>query len=76
MKDEFYTVRGWDVATGFQTREVLEKLGLSDISDRLEKAGLIAWAQFHSYTPTVEKQLGALDGKSTRKKASFFLTFF
>ena len=41
MKDEFYTVRGWDVATGFQTRAKLEELGLGDIADQLEKDGYL-----------------------------------
>lgn len=42
MKDEFYSVRGWDVPTGFQTRSKLEELGLSDIADWLEGEGHLA----------------------------------
>lgn len=42
MKDEFYAVREWDVATGFQTRAKLEALGLGDVADRLEGEGLLA----------------------------------
>lgn len=41
MKDEFYELRGWDVATGFQKRDKLEELGLGDIADGLEGAGLV-----------------------------------
>lgn len=42
MKDEYYQFRGWDVATGLQTRASLEALDLPDIADGLEKGGLIA----------------------------------
>jgi len=42
MKDEYYQLRGWDVATGLQTRAKLEELGLKDISQRLEQEGLLA----------------------------------
>jgi len=42
MKDEFYEIRGWDVATGFQTRAKLVELNLADVAKGLEQAGLIA----------------------------------
>jgi len=42
MKDEFYQLRGWDVATGLQTREKLETLNLKDVADQLEKEGVLA----------------------------------
>jgi aldehyde:ferredoxin oxidoreductase len=42
MKDEFYQVRGWDVASGLQTRAKLDELGLSDVADDLENVGLLA----------------------------------
>jgi aldehyde:ferredoxin oxidoreductase len=42
MKDEYYQLRGWDVATGLQSRAKLEELGLRDIADDLEQRGLIA----------------------------------
>ncbi|MBL7210069.1 MAG: hypothetical protein ISS52_08220 [Dehalococcoidia bacterium] len=42
MKDEYYRPRGWDVATGLQTRGKLQELGLEDITDDLERRGLIA----------------------------------
>ncbi len=45
MKDEYYKLRGWDVATGFQTRAKLDALGLKDIADDLEKRGLLARSQ-------------------------------
>jgi len=42
MKDEFYQIRGWDVATGLQTKAKLEELGLSDIADVMGREGLLA----------------------------------
>ncbi|MFC1944732.1 aldehyde ferredoxin oxidoreductase N-terminal domain-containing protein [Chloroflexota bacterium] len=44
MKDEYYGLRGWDIASGLQTRGSLEVLGLSDIANDLEKSGLLAGA--------------------------------
>jgi aldehyde:ferredoxin oxidoreductase len=44
LKDEYYSLRGWDVATGFQTRAKLEQLGLGDMVEDLEQRGLIAVA--------------------------------
>ena len=41
MKGEFYQIRGWDVATGLQTRAKLEALGLSDVARKLEVEGLL-----------------------------------
>jgi aldehyde:ferredoxin oxidoreductase len=41
-KDEYYQIRGWDVATGLQTRANLEELDLAEIADDLERRGLIA----------------------------------
>lgn len=35
MLNEYYIVRGWDVETGFPTREKLEELGLKYIADEL-----------------------------------------
>ena len=40
MKDEYYELRGWDMATGLQTRKKLEELGLNDIAEELEQQGL------------------------------------
>ncbi len=42
LKDEFYALRGWDVASGRQTMATLSKLGLEDIARELEQKGLIA----------------------------------
>lgn len=42
MKDEYYQLRQWDVATGLQTRVKLEDLGLKDVAQDLELRGLIA----------------------------------
>jgi aldehyde:ferredoxin oxidoreductase len=36
MKDDYYQLLGWDVPTGLPTRSTLEKLGLSDVADRLD----------------------------------------
>jgi aldehyde:ferredoxin oxidoreductase len=41
MKDEFYALRGWDVATGLQTKAKLEELGLRDVIADLEPKGLV-----------------------------------
>jgi len=42
MKDEYYQIRQWDVATGLQTRARLEELGLGGVADDLEGRGLLA----------------------------------
>lgn len=41
MKDEYYALRGWDVATGLQTKAKLEALGLDDVAADLEDRGLV-----------------------------------
>ncbi|NQT73894.1 MAG: hypothetical protein HQ553_14190 [Chloroflexi bacterium] len=41
MKDEYYALRGWDVATGLQTKAKLEELGLDDVAADLEGRGLV-----------------------------------
>jgi len=41
MKDDYYRARQWDVASGLQTKNKLEKLGLHDIVKDLEKRILI-----------------------------------
>jgi aldehyde:ferredoxin oxidoreductase len=41
MKDEYYQLRQWDIATGLQTRAKLAELGLKDIAQDLEQRGLI-----------------------------------
>ncbi|MCK5423069.1 MAG: hypothetical protein KAJ08_12935, partial [Deltaproteobacteria bacterium] len=40
MKDEYYLLRGWDVASGMQTKGKLQKLGLDFLLDEMEKGGL------------------------------------
>ena len=42
VKDEYYSLRGWDVGTGLQTRAKLEELGLGDIVEDLGGRGLLA----------------------------------
>jgi aldehyde:ferredoxin oxidoreductase len=39
MKDQYYALRGWDIATGVPTRETLAQTGLEDIARDLEKSG-------------------------------------
>jgi aldehyde:ferredoxin oxidoreductase len=41
MKDDFYALRGWDVATGLQTKTKLAELGLRDVAADLELKGLV-----------------------------------
>lgn len=41
MKDEYYELRGWDVASGLQTRAKLDELGLQEIAQDLEQRGLV-----------------------------------
>ncbi len=41
MKDELYALRGWDVATGLQTKAKLVELGMGEIADDLNKRGLV-----------------------------------
>ncbi|MGB2981756.1 MAG: aldehyde ferredoxin oxidoreductase C-terminal domain-containing protein, partial [Candidatus Zixiibacteriota bacterium] len=42
MKDKYYQLRGWDAATGLQTRTKLEELGLAEVADDLDQRKLIA----------------------------------
>ena len=39
MKNKYYELRGWDIATGIPTRETLEQAGLKDVARDLEKRG-------------------------------------
>jgi len=44
MKEEFYNLRGWDVATGLPTETNLKALDLADISEAMkevESAGIV-----------------------------------
>jgi aldehyde:ferredoxin oxidoreductase len=41
LKDEYYSLRDWDVDTGLQTRAKLEELGLGDIVSDLAQRGLL-----------------------------------
>ncbi|MBE0481162.1 MAG: hypothetical protein IBX68_09305 [Dehalococcoidia bacterium] len=41
MKDDFYRLRGWDAASGFQTKARLKDLGLEDIAGVLAEDGLV-----------------------------------
>jgi len=44
VKTMFYEFEGWDPKTGWPTRECLQKLGLSEVADELEKAGKLGVA--------------------------------
>ncbi|MCP4289305.1 MAG: aldehyde ferredoxin oxidoreductase family protein [Gammaproteobacteria bacterium] len=37
MKDDYYALRGWDVATGTPTEETLKTLGLEDVAGDMQK---------------------------------------
>ncbi len=39
--DEYYEARGWDVKTGLQTRDGLERLGLKWVAESLKKYGKV-----------------------------------
>jgi aldehyde:ferredoxin oxidoreductase len=41
MLDEYYKVRGWDKTTGRPTRKTLERLGLAEVADELERCGCL-----------------------------------
>lgn len=41
LKDEYYSLRGWDIETGFQTLEKLKELDLEDIARELDRMGLL-----------------------------------
>jgi len=41
LKDEYYTIRGWDASTGLQTAAALGRLGLSDVAADLDRRGLL-----------------------------------
>jgi len=41
LMDEYYVLRGWDVATGRPTVAKLKELGLADVAEELTKRGLI-----------------------------------
>jgi aldehyde:ferredoxin oxidoreductase len=45
MKDEYYQLRGWDVATGRQTRKKLDELELNDLVEALDHRGLMAGSE-------------------------------
>ena len=42
MKDEYYDIRGWDVATGLQKKKGLEDLELKDVAEIMDKEGLLS----------------------------------
>jgi len=42
MRAEYYQFRHWDVATGLQTKAILQELGLADVADELERRRMLA----------------------------------
>ena len=42
MKDEFYSMRGWDVKTGLQTKSQLAALDLTDVAEVIASEGLLS----------------------------------
>jgi len=42
MKDEYYSLRGWDVESGLQRGSTLEKLGMGDVASHLKKVKKLA----------------------------------
>ena len=44
VKTMFFEFEGWDPTSGWPTRESLEKLGLGNVADELEKAGKLGKA--------------------------------
>ena len=40
MLDEYYKLRGWEVATGIPNRKKLEEIGLRDEANELEKLNI------------------------------------
>jgi aldehyde:ferredoxin oxidoreductase len=41
MKDRYYELRGWNLASGVPTRTTLESFGLEDVADELEREGVL-----------------------------------
>jgi len=41
MKDEYYTLRGWDLKTGIPTKETLKKSMLGDVAEDLRKRRIL-----------------------------------
>jgi aldehyde:ferredoxin oxidoreductase len=39
FKTQFYSLQGWDTATGYPTRAALDSLGLAYVADELERNG-------------------------------------
>ena len=39
--DEYYTLHGWEMESGLQTRETLRSLGLDTVAKRLESVSLL-----------------------------------
>lgn len=52
MKNKYYELRGWDVATGIPTRETLEQAGLKDVARDLEKRGKLPGKSTEEHSKT------------------------
>jgi len=44
FKTHFYKLQGWDIKSGYPTRQTLESQGLAYVADELEKAGKLGSA--------------------------------
>jgi aldehyde:ferredoxin oxidoreductase len=42
MLTEYYSLHGWDPETGWQRREPLQKLGLKEVADKLDRYGCLS----------------------------------
>ena len=49
--DEYYRLRGWDVTTGWPTREKLNELGLGGVYDPMVEGGTQAKATLPALPP-------------------------
>ena len=41
IRNEYYRLRNWDKETGYQTKELMESMDLSDVAAELNSMGLL-----------------------------------
>jgi aldehyde:ferredoxin oxidoreductase len=56
LKDEYYTLRGWDLATGVPTRATLLDQGLDDVARDLAAAGILPTSGDDGHAPVVRSR--------------------
>jgi aldehyde:ferredoxin oxidoreductase len=61
MKTEYYTMQGWDPATGAPTQETLIHLGMKDVAEDLKKMKIVA-----SKEAAKEEAKGKNEGKNAK----------